>query len=199
MLTEKYLNIIQERREGLRRDLAPLFPGPAARDFTLEVGCGHGHYLTDYAAAHPGELCVGIDLLADRIERAQRKRDRARAANLHFIQAEARLFLSELPAPARIARLLLLFPDPWPKLRHHKHRILQSDFLSAVAERAAPECRFYFRTDFAPYLEDGRAALAGHPRWEMVDEPFPFERETVFQARAPAFGSCAARLRPAGH
>ena len=199
MLTEKYLNIIQERREGLRRDLAPLFPGPAARDFTLEVGCGHGHYLTDYAAAHPGELCVGIDLLADRIVRAQRKRDRAGAANLHFIQAEARLFLSELPAAARIARLLLLFPDPWPKLRHHKHRILQPDFLSAVAERAAPGCRFYFRTDFAPYLEDGRAALAVHPRWEVVDEPFPFERETVFQARAPAFGSCVARLRGGGH
>lgn len=199
MLTEKYLNIIQGRREGLRRDLAPLFPGPEARDFTLEVGCGHGHYLTDYAAAHPGELCVGIDLLADRIARAQRKRDRARAASLHFIQAEARLFLSELPAPARIARLLLLFPDPWPKLRHHKHRILQPDFLSAVAERAAPGCRFYFRTDFAPYLEDGRAALAGHPRWEVVEEPFPFERETVFQARAPAFGSCVARLRAVGH
>jgi len=199
VLTEKYLKIIQERREGLRRDLAPLFPGPAARDFTLEVGCGHGHYLTDYAAAHPGELCVGIDLLADRIARAQRKRDQARAANLHFIQAEARLFLSELPSPARIARLLLLFPDPWPKLRHHKHRILQPDFLSAVAERAAPGCRFYFRTDFAPYLEDGRAALAGHPRWEVVDESFPFERETVFQARAPAFGSCVARLRAAGH
>ena len=199
MLTEKYLNIIQERREGLRRDLAPLFPGPAARDFTLEVGCGHGHYLTDYAAAHPGELCVGIDLLADRIERAQRKRDRARAANLHFLQAEARLFLSELPPAARIARLLLLFPDPWPKLRHHKHRILQPDFLSAVAERATPGCRFYFRTDFAPYLADGRAALAGHLRWEVVEEPFPFERETVFQARASAFGSCVARLRAAGH
>lgn len=199
MLTEKYLKIIQERREGLRRDLAPLFPGPADRDFTLEVGCGHGHYLTDYAAAHPGELCVGIDLLADRIARAQRKRDRARAANLHFIQAEARLFLSELPAPARIARLLLLFPDPWPKLRHHKHRILQPDFLSAVAERAAPGCRFYFRTDFAPYLEEGRAALAGHPRWALVEEPWPLERETVFQARAPSYGSCVARWRAGGH
>jgi len=199
VLTEKYLNIIQGRREGLRRDLAPLFPGPAERDFTWEVGCGHGHYLTDYAAAHPAELCVGIDLLADRIVRANRKRDRAGRPNLHFLQAEARLFLSELPAAARIGRLLLLFPDPWPKVRHHKHRILQTDFLTAVAGRAAPGCRFYFRTDFAPYLEEGRAALAGHPRWEVVDEPFPFERETVFQARAPAFGSCVARLRDGGH
>jgi tRNA (guanine-N7-)-methyltransferase len=199
VLTDKYLNIIQQRREGLRRDLAPLFPGPAERIFTWEVGCGHGHYLTDYAAAHPGELCVGIDLLADRIERANRKRDRAGRPNLQFLQAEARLFLSELPAPARIGRLLLLFPDPWPKLRHHKHRILQPDFLSAVAERAALDCRFYFRTDFAPYLEEGRAALAAHPRWAVVDEPWPFERETVFQSRAPTFGSCVARLRPAGH
>lgn len=178
--------------------MAPLFPGPAARDFTLEVGCGHGHYLTDYAAAHPGELCVGIDLLSDRIARAQRKCDRARVTNLHFLQAEARFFLGELPASARIRRLLLLFPDPWPKLRHRKHRVLQPDFLSAVADRAAPGCRFYFRTDFVPYLEDGRAALAGHPRWELADEPLPFERETVFQARALAFGSCTARLRVAG-
>jgi tRNA (guanine-N7-)-methyltransferase len=174
VLTDKYLNIIQQRREGLRRELAPLFPGPAERVFTWEVGCGHGHYLTDYAAAHPGELCVGIDLLADRIERAKRKRDRA-------------------------GRLLLLFPDPWPKLRHHKHRILQPDFLSAVAERAAPDCRFYFRTDFAPYLEEGRAALAAHPRWAVVEEPWPFERETVFQARADSFGSLVAVCRPSGH
>ena len=104
MLTEKYLNIIQGRREGLRRDLAPLFPGPAERDFTWEVGCGHGHYLTDYAAAHPAERCVGIDLLADRIVRANRKRDRAGRPNLHFLQAEARLFLSE---GARVAHQAL--------------------------------------------------------------------------------------------
>ena len=199
MLTDRYLNIIQQRREGLRRDLAPLFPGPAERVFTWEVGCGHGHYLTDYAAAHPDELCVGIDLLADRIVRANRKRDRAGRPNLHFLQAEARLFLSELPPAARIGRLLLLFPDPWPKLRHHKHRILQPDFLSAVAERAAPDCRFYFRTDFAPYLEEGRAALAAHPRWAVVEEPWPFERETVFQARADSFGSLVAVCRPSGH
>ena len=155
--------------------------------------------MTDYAAAHPDELCVGIDLLADRIERAKRKRDRAGRPNLHFLQAEARLFLSELPPAARIGRLLLLFPDPWPKLRHHKHRILQPDFLSTVAEHAAPDCRFYFRTDFAPYLEEGRAALAAHPRWALVEEPWPFERETVFQARADSFGSLVAVCRPSGH
>lgn len=194
MYTPKYVELLEQRRTQLRDQLAGILP--AAGSFVWEVGCGHGHFLTAYAAAHPDRLCLGIDLIGERIERANRKRERARLPNVHFVQAEARLFLEVLPPDVRIGTVFVLFPDPWPKLRHKKHRILQPDFLQAVARKADPGCRLLFRTDFQPYFESAREALAASPEWELAAEPWPFESVTVFQERAETFHSLVARRRP---
>lgn len=194
MITPRYAALIDERRRGLAADLAAIFPAGKG-EFLCEIGCGHGHFLTAYAAEHPDVTCIGLDLVSDRIERARRKRDRAGHPRLHFIQAEARLFLEVLPPEVRVSDYVLLFPDPWPKLRHHKNRLMQADFLGQAASRAKPGCRLHFRTDFAPYFEDASAAVAAHPEWEMGDDPWIFEHETVFQQRAPSHQSLVARLR----
>jgi tRNA (guanine-N7-)-methyltransferase len=192
--TEKYASILDQRRTALGQQLQAILPKPET-DFVWEVGSGHGHFLTAYASANPNQLCIGIDLVGERIERAVRKRDRAKLPNLHFIRTEARLFLETLPSAAQIGAIFVLFPDPWPKLRHNKHRILQASFLTAAASRAKPGCRLYFRTDFEPYFTAGRALLAAHPNWELVDEPWPFEYATVFQQRADTFHSLVARCK----
>lgn len=191
--TTQYLAMMEQRRRELTGTLQQIFSlAPAC---TWELGCGHGHFLTAYAQAHPEKLCVGVDLIRERIERATRKRDRARLPNLHFVHAEARLFLATLPPDVRFREVFILFPDPWPKVRHHKHRILQSDFLDAVAARAEPGCQLCFRTDFTPYYSDARATVAEHSAWQLVEEPWPFEYETVFQQRAPTHHSFIARRR----
>lgn len=192
-LTPKYVSIIEQRRSALTAQLQAALGG--ASRFVWEVGCGHGHFLTAYAAAHPTVTCVGIDLIGERIERATKKRDRARLTNLHFIQAEARLFLETIPAGVQISTLFVLFPDPWPKLRHNKHRILQSPFLENAASHAATDCPLYFRTDYQPYFETVRAALTQDPYWRLTDDAWPFEFETVFQQRAEAFHSLVARCK----
>jgi len=97
-----------------------------------------------------------------------------------------------LPAGTELAAIYVLFPDPWPKARHHKHRLLQPEFLGAIARRAGLGTRLYFRTDHEPYFVDTAAALRSHPDWQLVDEPWPFEERTVFQARAPSFRSLVA-------
>jgi tRNA (guanine-N7-)-methyltransferase len=140
-------------------------------------------------------LCIGVDLVGERIERAIRKRERAALPNLHFIRAEARLFLQALPAGAQITEVFVLFPDPWPKLRHRKHRVLQADFLSQIAAHSAGDCRLFFRTDYRPYFEDALAAVRNSAQWELVPAPWPFEFETVFQSRADRHDSFIARLR----
>ena len=81
----------------------------------LEIGAGHGHFLTAYAAAHPERTCVGLDIIAERVERANRKKNRARLDNLHFLHASAEDFLASLPENVRFADVFVLFPDPWPK------------------------------------------------------------------------------------
>lgn len=193
-LTPKYLSIIEQRKSALLAQLDAVLP--ASREFVWEVGSGHGHFLTAYAAAHPDRVCVGIDLVGERIERGLKKRDRAKLPNLHFIQAEARLFLDVLPQDVRTSAIFILFPDPWPKLRHNKHRILQSSFLANAATHAAAGCPLYFRTDFLPYFEAAKETLAADPHWKMTEDPWPFEFKTVFQERAPQYYSLVARCQP---
>lgn len=192
--TQAYRLRLEQRREDLRQQLTTLLrPGCP---FVWEVGCGHGHYLTAYAQAHPDTPCVGIDLMGERIGRALRKRDRARLNNLFFLQADARLFLEVLPSGIGFSRLFVLFPDPWPKVRHHKHRVLNQDFLATAARHAIPDARLYFRTDYAPYFEQAKSIVAAHESWRPVDEAWAFEFRTVFQERANQYQSLVARHRP---
>jgi tRNA (guanine-N7-)-methyltransferase len=195
--SDRYLATMDQRRQELRDAFARILAPQTA--FVWELGSGHGHYLTAYAAAHPEKLCIGIDLVGERVERAARKRERAGLSNLHFLRAEARLFLEMLPAEATLADVFILFPDPWPKLRHRKHRIVQPEVLSAIAAHAAPTCRLLFRTDFAPYFDEAVATVRAHSQWRVVDEPWPFEFETVFQSRARAFHSLIARRQQTQH
>ena len=192
--TAEYLARRAARCEALQRTLAELL---AARPrITLELGAGHGHFLTDYATARPEEYSIGIDLLRDRVVRATRKRDRAKLANLVFLQAEAAEFLGALPAHVVFQRIFVLFPDPWPKRRHHKNRLMQADFLSTLAARAEPGAQLCFRTDDASYFAAAKAEVLAHPDWEVTaGTPWPFERVTVFQSRAHAFDSLVATRR----
>lgn len=190
----EHLATLQQRIETLAATTRALLAGRAR--ITLEIGSGHGHYLTAYAAAHPAEYCVGIDIILDRLHRSDRKRARAGLSNLHFIRAEAFDFLTVLPQHVKLEKILILFPDPWPKRRHHKNRLMQAGFLEKLAGHAAPGARLYFRTDHEDYFAAATAALKEDPRWEVTPgEAWPFELATVFQVRAQSHQSCVARLR----
>jgi len=163
---------------------------------TLEIGSGHGHFLNAYAAAHPKQFCIGIDLIMDRFERSEKKRRRAALDNLVFLRAEALEFLNSFPETTKLTDTFILFPDPWPKRRHHKNRLLQAPFLKILAQHSIPSGRLCFRTDHAEYFESALKVVSSHPDWSVVKEPWPFELETVFQARAPTYQSWIARRNP---
>lgn len=185
---------IAERRDALKRVLKQII-SPGSR-FVWEVGCGHGHFLTAYAAAHPDEACIGIDFSSDRIARAERKRVRARIANLHFVRAGADDFLAVMPRTARFIAVFILFPDPWPKRRHSKKRVFKPEFLSAVAAAAAKGARLHFRTDHEPYFWEASAAVRAHVDWAESDaSAWSFEEPTVFQKRAKRYFSLVATRR----
>jgi tRNA (guanine-N7-)-methyltransferase len=145
MPREIFEAIQTERLVALRAAMAAVLP-PSQTQLVLEIGCGNGHFLTAYAAAHPARLCVGIDLRFERITKALRKRDHASLSNLHFLRCEARDFLRELPAGVQLLDIYMLFPDPWPKKRHHKNRLLQAEFLDELAARAGQGSRVLLRT-----------------------------------------------------
>jgi tRNA (guanine-N7-)-methyltransferase len=175
----------------LRTKLAALIPANTA--LTLEIGSGHGHFLTRYATEFPQRLCLGVDLISDRIRRAKRKAERAKLAHCHFVQAEARELIDALPAGVTFSELWVLFPDPWPKKRHHKNRLLQREFFESIAHRAGEGTRLYFRTDHDEYFRTVFALLPNLQTWRIDPAAqWPLEQETVFQARAPSFHSLVA-------
>jgi tRNA (guanine-N7-)-methyltransferase len=185
-----HLARVGERRSALR-EWHEATLGTAA-DFVFEIGSGHGHFLTAYAQAYPGRLCIGIDQMKERVGRAERKRERARLPNLHFIRAAADDFLAALPPAARFSAIYILFPDPWPKRRHQKNRLFQAELLRQLAAHAPAGARLFFRTDHADYFTAARALLAAAGEWRLTDEPWPFENPTVFSARQPIFHSLVA-------
>lgn len=188
-----FLEKIALRRSDLQAELARLLPAP--RPIVWEIGCGHGHFLVRYAQEFPTKFCVGVDLRLERLERSGKKRDRAQLPNCHFVRAEAREFLRALPPGVDLQEIWVLFPDPWPKARHNKNRLLKPAFFNALAGRAAPDARIYFRTDHREYFTEvvGFFAAGEIPTWRIDPAaPWLFEHETVFQARAPAYHSFVA-------
>lgn len=187
----EFIAHVTQRRSALREELAVQVP--AGTSLVLEIGCGHGHFLARYAADHPDRLCLGVDMINERISRARRKVARARLDNCHFIRAEARECIDSFASGVTFSEIWVLFPDPWPKKRHHKHRLLQPEFFEHLAGRAGAGTRLYFRTDHGEYFSQVAAFLPKLKTWQPEPSaPWPLEPETVFQARAPSYQSLVA-------
>jgi tRNA (guanine-N7-)-methyltransferase len=190
-LKPEFAERLAARRADLRSTLVQLFPAP--QSIVWEVGCGHGHFLARYAGEFPQKTCVGVDFSSQRIGRSRRKSDRALLTNCPFLRAEGREFLETLPAGVTFGEIWVLFPDPWPKKRHHKNRILQPGFFEALAARTQTGAALYFRTDHTEYFAAVSSFLAGLDTWRPDPAAgWPLEPETVFQARAPTFHSLVA-------
>lgn len=198
--TASYIAGRDSRIAALRGLLASLLRDQ--KRIVLEIGCGHGHFLTAYANAHrDAPFCIGLDIISERVRRANRKCARAGLdARLAFIHAEAGELLSVLPEHVRLADVFVLFPDPWPKRRHHKHRLIRDDMLDRLAERAEPGARLCFRTDDGAYFAAARETVGAHGRWRIAEgDPaasWPFEYATVFQEKAAGHQSLVALCEP---
>ncbi|MEY4489184.1 MAG: hypothetical protein RIQ79_1692 [Verrucomicrobiota bacterium] len=196
MPIDVYNTILDQRLSELKGDVFPRLQGHA--HLTLEIGSGHGHFLTAYAEAHPDEFCVGVDLIADRLRRAERKSDRTGSGNILWVQAEAGLLVEAMPADCVLSRIFVLFPDPWPKRRHWKNRLIQTAFLDALAAKSRPGAQLFFRTDHTEYFSYARDVILAHPLWRVDEEvKWPFELVTVFQQRADQYQSLIAIRRDA--
>jgi tRNA (guanine-N7-)-methyltransferase len=170
----------QATRDALKKRCASIFTKPCA--ITLEIGCGHGHFLAAYSEAHPDEICVGIDLVTKRVKKGESKREKRGLEKLIFLKAEALEFLDALPDHVKIAKTFVLFPDPWPKKRHWKHRIVQQPLLEKLALRTSSGAQLFLRTDHTGYFEWMGCEMAKSPYWEKrTDVPWPFEAPSFFQ------------------
>lgn len=160
--------------------LADLFPKP--QPLEVELGCGDASFLVEYARRHPEKNFIGVERLLGRIQKLDRKGRRLELANLRGVRIESTYFLRYLLPRHSAGALHIYFPDPWPKKRHHKNRMINENFPQAAAGALLPRGVVYLRTDDAAYFEQMTEVFAAAKGFEKVETPAPLlELTTDFE------------------
>ena len=129
----------------------------------VEIGFGMGAATAAVAAAEPGTDLLGIEVHPPGVGALLQRIDADALGNVRIVQHDAVEVLRHMVAPASLASVRVWFPDPWPKKRHHKRRLLQPAFVRLVAERLAPGATLHAATDWVPYAEEMLATFAAEP------------------------------------
>lgn len=129
----------------------------------LEIGCGMGETTARIAAAMPGTNFIGVEVHTPGVGALLKLIGEQQLANLRLIQHDAVEVVQHMMAPDTLAGVHLFFPDPWPKARHHKRRIVQPPFIKLLASRIAPGGYFHCATDWEPYAQWMLEVLSSEP------------------------------------
>lgn len=123
----------------------------AERPLALEIGCGIGDFIVKTAVDHPDRNIIAIDYYNKGCDSTCRRIDRHGITNVRVVRMEARQFIAELIPPNSLRELYINCPDPWPKKRHRKRRLVNRQFVEFIREYLAPGGSLYFATDFDDY------------------------------------------------
>ncbi|MFF0509234.1 tRNA (guanosine(46)-N7)-methyltransferase TrmB [Streptomyces sp. NPDC004250] len=145
-------------------DLGELFGD--ARPVVLEIGFGMGEATAQMAEADPGTNILAVDVHTPGQGNLLALAERNGLSNIRVANGDAIILLREMLAPDSLAGLRVYFPDPWPKKRHHKRRLIQEEFLTLAAARLAPGAFVHCATDWEPYAEQMLDELTAHPDFE---------------------------------
>ena len=127
--------------------------GAPDREVWLEVGFGGGEHLAGQASAHPGVTVLGAEPFLNGAASALRHIDEQKLTNIRLHIGDARDLIHGL-TDAMISRVFILFPDPWPKARHHKRRLVSATFVSELARVVSKGGTVRFATDWADYANE---------------------------------------------
>ncbi len=173
-------------------DLDAVYGRQAPR--VIEIGFGDGEHLAALAAAHPERDYLGIEVHRPGVGHLMLLAESNRSTNVRAICHDAVDVLAEQIPPGSIDELLILFPDPWHKKRHHKRRLIQPAFVELVVSRLKPGGELRLATDWEPYAEQMLDVLASNSSLGNLSPtndwmPRPDERApTRFEKRGARLG-----------
>jgi tRNA (guanine-N7-)-methyltransferase len=168
-------------------DFAVLFGRRAP--ITIEIGFGNGDHLAARALAEPERNFLGVEVHRPGIGHLLRTAAAANLANLRVAEQDAVVLLRERIASDTLDEVQILFPDPWPKKRHHKRRLIQAEFASLVASRLRPGSCLHLATDWEPYAQQMQVVLDACPLLATVTNAQRLARAlTRFEQRGLRLG-----------
>ena len=129
----------------------------------LEIGFGMGQATAQIAAVRPDTDFLGIEVHPPGVGALLQRIDEAGLRNLRLVQHDAVAVVEQMIAPASLAAVLVFFPDPWHKTKHHKRRLIQPPFVALLASRLQPGGRLHCATDWQPYAEQMLEVLSAEP------------------------------------
>ncbi len=175
-LTERKSRLVEMRLPQLRLDpsapppspLSALFPG-SVRAIWLEIGFGGGEHLAWQAARNPDIGLIGCEPFLNGLAALMTEAEEQQLSNIRVYDGDAREILGWLPEGS-ISRAFMLFPDPWPKKRHTKRRLLNAETASLIARVLEPGGEFRFASDWPSYVEQAFRTLLQSGRFEWLAE-----------------------------
>ena len=182
-----------------RMDLAKLFP--RLQPLEVELGCGDASFLVELARRHPERNFIGVERLLGRMRKLDRKGSRAELTNLRGVRLESAYFLEYLLPPHSVSVLHIYFPDPWPKKKHRRHRLINERFPELARVALVQGGVVYLRTDDEDYFKQMTEVFGAYRDFKQAEAPAElaglltdFEKE--FHARGIKTLYTAFRLEP---
>ncbi|MBC7962697.1 MAG: tRNA (guanosine(46)-N7)-methyltransferase TrmB [Steroidobacteraceae bacterium] len=144
-------------------DAAPQWGAIFGNDnpLALEIGCGVGDFIVQMAELHPELNFIALDFYNKGCIKTCKRVDKAGLANVKILRAEARSFTEACLPHNALRKVIINCPDPWPKLRHRKRRLVNSEFVAWLSRFLQPGADFHFATDFDDYGLDVAEFMAG--------------------------------------
>ncbi|MCK9380919.1 MAG: tRNA (guanosine(46)-N7)-methyltransferase TrmB [Sulfuritalea sp.] len=171
-------------------DLDAVFARSAPR--ILEIGCGMGETTATIAAAHPQNDYLGIEVHTPGVGSLLKEITTRELSNLRLIQHDAVEVVRDMIAPGSLAGIHIFFPDPWPKKRQQKRRLIQPEFVSLLATRLAPEGYLHCATDWQEYAVQMLEVLSNETLLVNMASGFtprpPYRPQTKFESRGLKLG-----------
>ena len=150
-------------------DLAALFSKP--QPLEVELGCGDASFLVEYARQHPATNFIGVERLLGRLQKVDRKGRRAGLSNVSGVRIESSYFLRYLLPSQSTVALHIYFPDPWPKKKHRRHRLINEQFPGLARAVLAPLGCVFLRTDDPDYFAQMNEVFGAAREFVPVETP----------------------------
>ncbi len=142
-----------------------------AAPLEVELGCGDASFLVNYAQKNPQNNFIGVERLLGRMQKLDRKGRRAGLENLRGVRIESSYFLQFLLPPHSASAVHVYFPDPWPKKKHHRLRLINEQFPALARAALAPGGMVFLRTDHAEYFQQMNEVFSARQDFKKMETP----------------------------